>query len=367
MFSRKSIWLFVPLIIILVIAVFFIFTDSQPVTVPEIITEEEITAPEELEEVEALPLGAHFMIGHWANTPVASTTALIAEHKLGGVIIMSAPEDPEEIKEWVQEWQTVSSFPLLIAIDQEGGVVSRLKGENFIQTSQREIRDSYAALKTAQTRGEELATLGINMNFAPVLDTANNPDSFMYQRVFPIATNAAELAAAMIKGMGDKGVIAVPKHFPGHDDTKTDSHLELPIVDIAENEINDFIKPFTDLLKNNPPQVLMTAHVAFPAVGTLPATLSSYWLTDKLRGEIGYGGIIITDDMSMKGVSDVMSASEAAVTTLRAGADIMLLAAAPEEITEMMQAVQSTYESDNSFRETLRQSSDRLRRLLEAM
>lgn len=367
MSSRKSIWLLVPLIVILVIAVFFIFTNNKSTPLPEIINEEETTTTEEIDEVETLPLGAHFMIGHWAHTPVASTTALIAEHNLGGVIIMSAPDNPEEIKDWVRAWQAVSDFPLLISIDQEGGVVSRLKGENFTQIGQREIRDNYEALKTAQTRGEELTTLGINMNFAPVLDTAKNPDSFMYQRVFASNTNPAELAAAMVKGMADKNVIAVPKHFPGHDDTEVDSHLELPIVNIARNEIDNFIRPFTTLLRNNPPAALMTAHVAFPAVDPLPATLSHYWLTDKLRSEIGYNGVIITDDMSMKAITDVMPDGEAAVTALRAGADIMLLAAEPKTTDEVIQAVQNTYNNDNSFRETLRQSSDRLRKLLETI
>ncbi len=291
----------------------------------------------ELPEVPSTSLGQHFIIGHWANTTVASTTELIEEYQLAGVIIMSPPEDPEEIKNWTTEWQAASPTPLLIGIDQEGGVVSRLKGPGFIQTSQREVTTAENAYQVGFERGQELAGLGINMVFAPVLDTANNPDSFMYKRVFPDREQSAALAAAMIKGFSAAGVTAVPKHFPGHDDTEIDSHLELPVVNIPESEISNFITPFSELLKNNPPEILMTAHVSFPSVDSLPATLSPYWLQTVLRNQLNYQGKIITDDMSMAGITSVMPIPEAAATALKAGADLILLAAEPEEIITVME------------------------------
>ncbi len=282
----------------------------------------------ELKKPGDLDLGGLFMIGHWANTPVASTTALIKEHHFGGVIIMSGPGDPLEIAEWVKEWKAASERPLIIAIDQEGGPVSRLKGTGFITTGQRDIETTKEAYQVGFKRGQELASLGINMNFAPVLDTAKNPDSFMFERVFPDGSEAAALAVAMGKGMEDAGVTPVAKHFPGHDDTTDDSHFTLPTVSISKNELPDFTTNFTDYLKTEP-LALMTAHVLFPQIDSYPATLSHFFLTDYLRGELKFAGVIVTDDMSMNAIDSTWSTDQAALISLQAGADLILFAAEP--------------------------------------
>ena len=277
-------------------------------------------------------LGQLFMIGHWADTPVASTTALIEKYQLGGVIVMSAPENPQAIAGWVTQWNAVSEIPLFIAIDQEGGPVTRLKGSEFIQTGQRDIATAEHAYEIGRARGEELANLGINMNFAPVLDTATNPTSFMHSRTFPENTRAATLAASMIAGMSEQNVIAVAKHFPGHDDTSVDSHNELPVVDISQSELPAFTQPFAEIISQKPPAALMTAHVQFPQIDPLPATLSTFFLTTYLRGELDFTGLIITDDMSMDAIDTHYSTSEASQLALEAGADIILLAAEPADI-----------------------------------
>jgi len=277
-------------------------------------------------------LGQLFMIGHWAGTPVASTTALIEKYQLGGVIIMSAPENPQAITDWVIQWNEASSVPLFIAIDQEGGPVTRLKGSEFIQTGQRDIGTTQQAQEIGRLRGKELASLGINMNFAPVLDTATNPTSFMHSRTFPENTHAATLASSMIAGMSEQNVIAVAKHFPGHDDTNVDSHNELPVVDISQAELSTFTQPFAEIISQNSVVALMTAHVQFPQIDVLPATLSTYFLTTYLREELNFTGLIITDDMSMDAIDNHYSTSEASQLALEAGANIILLAAEPADI-----------------------------------
>jgi beta-N-acetylhexosaminidase len=277
-------------------------------------------------------LGQLFMIGHWADTPVASTTALIKKYQLGGVIIMSAPENPQAIVDWVTQWNAVSETPLFIAIDQEGGPVTRLKGDQFVQTGQRYITTAEQAFEIGRTRGKELENLGINMNFAPVLDTAANPKSFMHSRTFPENTDAATLAASMITGMSEQNVIAVIKHFPGHDDTSVDSHNELPVVNISRSELPAFTKLFAEVISQKPPVALMTAHVQFPQIDTLPATLSTFFLTTYLREELDFTGLIITDDVSMDAIDAYYSTSEASRLALEAGADIILLAAEPADI-----------------------------------
>ena len=277
-------------------------------------------------------LGQLFMIGHWADTPVASTTALIETYQLGGVVIMDAPENPQDITQWIDQWNAVSDMPLFIAIDQEGGPVTRLKSAQFIQTGQQDITTAKQAYTIGRTRGEELAALGINMNFAPVLDTATNPTSFLYNRTFPENTPVVALAASLIAGMSQQNVMAVAKHFPGHDDTSTDSHNELPVVNISQSELAAFTQRFAELISQNPPVALMTAHVQFPEIDPLPATLSPFFLTTYLREELQFSGLIITDDMSMDAIDEYYSASEAAALALEAGANIILLAAEPAAI-----------------------------------
>jgi beta-N-acetylhexosaminidase len=272
------------------------------------------------------------MIGHWADTPVASTTALIKKYQLGGVIVMSAPENPQTIADWVTQWNAVSETPLFIAIDQEGGPVTRLKSTQFTQTGQRDITTAEQAYEIGRARGKELGNLGINMNFAPVLDTAVNPKSFMHSRTFPENTPTAILATSMITGMSEQNVIAVIKHFPGHDDTSVDSHNELPVVNISRSELPAFSKLFAEVISEKPTVALMTAHVQFPQIDTLPATLSSFFLTTYLREELAFTGLIITDDMSMDAIDTYYSTSEASQLALEAGANIILLAAEPADI-----------------------------------
>jgi beta-N-acetylhexosaminidase len=304
-----------------------------------------------------------FMIGHWTNSPVASTTELIQTYGFGGVIIMDAPANPLEIKSWVDEWNRASQIPLLIAIDQEGGPVSRLKGDEFIQTSQREIFDVNQAYEVGRARGQELAALGINMNFAPVLDTATEPDSFMFSRTFGNTAITADLAASMIAGMASKNIIAVPKHFPGHADTSDDSHTVLPVVEIDRNKLDSFTTPFRNLLADNPPKAIMTAHVLFPQIDNQPVTLSPFFLTKYLRDTLQYENVIITDDMSMDSIDQDQTSARATVMAFAAGADLVLFAAEPINAINALKAVDNALEADDSLRAKLALSVERVQKL----
>ncbi len=305
-------------------------------------------------------IGKHFMIGHWANTPVASTTELIKKYRIGGVVIMSAPDSPAEIKDWVKEWQGVSSSTLLIAIDQEGGPVTRLKSDDFIQTGQREITSPEMAYQIGYTRGQKLSALGITYNFSPVLDTATTVGAFMYDRVFPNHDDSPELAKAMIAGLADAGVTAVIKHFPGHANTAEDSHTVLPIVEVDRLELDDFVSPFIQTITDPKVKALMTAHVLFPKIDAKPATLSHFFLTDYLRDIIGFKGIIITDDMSMDAIDTTWTSEQAAVLSLAAVADIVLFAAEPPKVVAALDSLQTAIKTGKISTEQLRQSSERL-------
>lgn len=305
-------------------------------------------------------VGQLFMVGHWADTPLASTTELITKHHLGSVVIMSAPANPAEISTWTDSWQEVSASPLLIAIDQEGGPVSRLRGPDFITTSQRDIATSSVARQVGQTRGQELSALGINLNFAPVLDSATRPDSFMYDRAFPDRADSATLAAALSAGMAEFGVESAVKHFPGHADTPEDSHLLLPEIALGAGELEAFVSPFAELIATQAPFALMTAHVSFPQIDPLPATLSPFFMTTYLRDTLQYDGIIITDDMSMDAIDSTWTSSDASLLAIAAGADIVLFAAEPEKISAAIELVIEASKKDPALAAHITASYNRI-------
>lgn len=285
-------------------------------------------------------VGRLFIIGHWAETPTASTTALIREYGVGGVIIMSAPDDHNEIKAWTNEWQAAAAYPLMIAIDQEGGEVQRLRGGDFVATAQPTITTPEEAYSVAYQRGRELAALGINTNFAPVAETSRNPDSFLYDRVFRDPAAIPELTTAMIAGYQDAGVTAVVKHYPGHPDTPADSHKELPVVPLTEITFVEHTQAFTKLIQTGVVPALMTAHVLVPSLDPIyPATLSPSILTKVLRQQTGYTGLVITDDMTMAAIAASHTPGEASIKALQAGADMVLLAAEPAQAPSTIAAV----------------------------
>ena len=221
----------------------------------------EVTLPPLAEQV-----GRLFIIGHWAGTPIASTTALIQQYHVGGVIIMSAPEDPNDIKGWIKEWQGASDVPLMIAIDQEGGTVSRLKGPDFIQTAQPDIVNAEQAFSVAKQRGAELAAFGINTNFAPVIETSVNPAGFLYERTFRDPDLIPLLGKAMLNGYSASGITGVIKHYPGHEDEPADSHITLPIVQLAGTTFREHTSNFNELIGYGLVKAIMTAHVLIPSI-----------------------------------------------------------------------------------------------------
>jgi beta-N-acetylhexosaminidase len=348
-------------IFFLILGGFLLYSSSLKNTRPDTAADPlaSTPSPTETPPLETM-IGQLFIIGHWAHTPLASTTALLQEHHLGGVVIMSVPENPATIKEWVTTWQEAAEIPLIIAIDQEGGPVSRLRGENFNTVSQRAITDTTIAYQTGVERGNELAALGITMNFAPVLEHATKPDSFLYERVFPSTTDSAALASALLSGMSTAGVTGVIKHFPGHPDTPIDSHVTLPQVPITLSELDSFTAPFRTLFTTTPPAAIMTAHVQFPLIDEKPATLSYFFLTSYLRETLGYQGLIITDDVIMQAIANTTDSSTASGAAIAAGADIVLFAAEPEKVVDAIAAVHAAVGAGTLPQERIATSYNRI-------
>jgi len=264
-------------------------------------------------------------------------------------------------------------IPLFISIDQEGGLINRIPfgprmpGNMALGAS----RSAETTRYVAKTIGDELSSLGIHMNFAPVLDVETNQNNPVIGiRSFGADPNlVAELGDAYIAGIHDAGIICSGKHFPGHGDVGIDSHLGLPLENHTKARMNEVeLVPFRSAIASGV-DAIMTAHIIFPAYdnstnllddGTevaTPATLSKPILTGLLREELSFDGLIITDAMMMKAIIDNFKAGDAAVRAVKAGADIILY---PDPVDEAYEAVLTAYQSDPEVKTKVDESVKRI-------
>ncbi|MCF6434512.1 glycoside hydrolase family 3 protein [Pseudoalteromonas sp. MMG022] len=297
---------------------------------------------------------------------------ILSKYHIGGVILFS--ENTQDIAQIVNLNNQLQSAaqnakhpqPLFIAIDQEGGRVARINRAqatsftgNMSIGATYPLHNTHYATKVASAIGKELASLGINVNFAPTVDVNMNADNPVIN-VRSFSENpdvVAELGAEQVKAFEQQNVISALKHFPGHGDTHVDSHTGLPRVDHDEQTIwqND-LAPFQSVINTNSPGMIMTAHIQYPALDSStvqnkhgeqmlkPATMSRKIMHNLLRDKLGYQGVIITDALDMAGISDFFDAEAAVIETFKAGVDIALMPIAmrtPSDIKKLEQLLQA--------------------------
>ncbi len=258
---------------------------------------------------------------------------------MGNIILFSRNvRDAEQVRALTQHLQKVAReaghiYPLLIAIDQENGIVQRLGEAATLfpgNMALGAIGSEEVASEVALATGRELKALGINMNLAPVVDVNNNAaNPVIGVRSFGEDPRlVARLGSAMVKGYRDAGVICCLKHFPGHGDSAVDSHLALPLIAHSLERLEAVeLVPFRSGIEAGAGSV-MIAHVAFPALahdGALPATLSSTIIQGLLREKMGYDGVIVSDCLEMQAISDTFGTEPAAVLASQAGIDLVLV------------------------------------------
>lgn len=262
---------------------------------------------------------------------------LVDDLGAGGVILFTRNyENPEQLSLLIRQMQEINGAhgrpPLFVAVDQEGGRVSRLQPPHFSQTPTAKSignrNDTEYAKQTAALIAKELKAVGINWDFAPVLDVNNNPNNpVIGDRSFGDTPDlVARMGTAQIEGYEkDGGILSCGKHFPGHGDTDVDSHLDLPVIAHNRDRMDRIeLVPFKAAIQSGI-SAIMTAHIMFTAIDKdLPATLSPHILKGILRNELGFKGIIITDCLEMKGVAKKWGSVEAAILAIEAGADILL-------------------------------------------
>ncbi|MFA7201757.1 MAG: glycoside hydrolase family 3 N-terminal domain-containing protein [Candidatus Paceibacterota bacterium] len=270
-----------------------------------------------------------FLWGFDGTTPLQAEQ-FIEKYPLGGVMFLEKNiESIPQVQSLTHQLQVSSlqksGLPLFISIDQEGGVVSRITFPGYEFTPQSEITSLQQAYTVAKKRGEELHTLGINLNFSPVLDAITNTQSFLYSRTF-IGTpqEISERGTLFVKGYRDAGIQSCPKHFPGHGDALNDPHLFNSINNQSVEEIQKNAKSFVGVISENA-ACIMLGHTTYRNIDINPASKSSAIITNWLRNSFHFNGIILTDDMEMVAAQNKQTLGEAALSSLQAGADMVLI------------------------------------------
>ncbi|AZN37810.1 beta-N-acetylhexosaminidase [Iodobacter ciconiae] len=293
-----------------------------------------------------------FMVGFDGLVPNLHIEEMLREHQIGGVILFRRNvETPSQLAALNLRLQQInaeqSQVPLLIGTDQEGGMVMRIeRGVTPLPSAMAFKSAGSEAGCEALTKvaNAELKSLGININFAPVLDINNNPQNpVIGVRAYgETVSEVCQYGLAALRGIQAAGMAATGKHFPGHGDTAVDSHHKMPVVAYDRARLDTVeLAPFSAAFAAGL-DALMTAHVAFPAIepdSAKPATLSHATLTGLLRDELNYQGVVITDCLEMDAIGKSVGTVAGAVLAIKAGADIVLISHSPAKQAAALAAV----------------------------
>ncbi len=286
------------------------------------------------------------MVGFHGQS-VSSELADLLELGVSGAILFSRNvTTPEGIAALTRDIKRRAGRPFITSVDQEGGNVARLR-EGFTRVPAMQVLgkadDGTLTYEIGKLLGRELRAVGLDLDYAPVLDVNTNPDNpVIGARAFgDDADLVAWHATALAKGLVSEGVAACGKHFPGHGDTLQDSHHQLPRLPHSLERLERVeLVPFRAAVKAGLPAI-MTAHVVFEALDPeWPATTSQAALSGLLRGKLGYEGLIITDDLEMKAIANHYPLEEVVVRGLNAGVDLFLCCHTHEKVAAIVDAIE---------------------------
>ena len=276
-------------------------------------------------------------------------------------------ESPEQVLELTRSIKRRAARSVFVSIDQEGGRVSRLRAGFSVLPAMRvvgRLADETLAGQVGTLLGRELSAVGVDVNFAPVVDVDTNPENpVIGERAFGSDPNlVARLGGAFVRGQQRAGVAACAKHFPGHGDTQHDSHLMLPRLSHDWERLQRVeLVPFRKAVREGV-AAIMTAHVVFePLDEDYPATLSTRVLEPLLRRELAFEGVVFSDDMEMKAIADRFPIGEAAVRAVEAGVDQLLVCHTADTAHEMISAVARAVERGELSLARLERAAQRVR------
>ena len=328
------------------------------------------------EETPETRAGRRIMAGFEGTAAPASLLARVRAGRIGGVILFKRNiETARQTGALIASLQEAAldsqlEAPLLVGIDQEGGRVSRLSDDFTLFPAARgfgDAGDAALAREAARVTGTELEAIGVNINFAPVADILTNPEcAVIGNRAFGETPEVVGLMGeAITQGLQETGVAACAKHFPGIGDMAPDPHEVLPTSRITLDDLRAReLLPFQHLIRRAPPACVMTAHAVFEAIDeTTPASLSPVFLQEILRGELGFRGVSVTDDLDMGAIEDP---ADAALRAILAGADIALICHSEDAQERAVDAIAGAIRDGDISPEQEEASSDRIRRLKES-
>jgi beta-N-acetylhexosaminidase len=328
----------------------------------------------------ALPIeekiGQLFFIGISGPTIDAETAELLAEVAPGGVCLFARNiREPEQVRDLLRECRSQLSVEPFLSLDQEGGLVDRLRRIVTPMPAASKIRTTADARRLAAVIAKLVRTLGFNMDFAPVVDVIDPVRSAaqngLYSRAFgESAAEVIQLAGAFLSELEGNGCIGCLKHFPGLGASKVDSHEELPVIDITQAEFAEVdLAPYCALLPAARVPIVMAAHAVFPGsdlqeVGQdgklLPTSLSFNFITGLLRNTLGHDGVVLTDDLEMGAIVNNFGIAEACKLAIAAGEDMVTICADPQRVREGYQAISEAVRSGEISEERLASSLYRI-------
>lgn len=293
-------------------------------------------------------IGQMLMISNRTPTMTSELNTTLNHVKPGGFIFFAENfTNQENSKKLIKDINDTTKIPMLLSIDQEGGRVQRIKSQNDIIVTDippmsdiGATNDFEKAYEVGVTIGTDLKTFGLNMNFAPVLDVLTNTEnkSILGRSFGNNSTTVSEMGINVANGLKSTGIIPTYKHFPGHGSTTVDSHYELPVLTKTKEELweSDLI-PFQNAIHNQA-EVIMIGHLAIPNItnNSIPSSLSKEIITDLLKNELNYKGIVITDALNMKAITKYYSESQIYEMAINAGVDILLMPEHPEMAINMI-------------------------------
>ncbi len=319
-------------------------------------------------------IGQMIIAGVEGTSMQANNKQLITEYHIGGVIFYSENLlSYQQSAKFIQRFKEINRsnrHPLLISVDQEGGEVSRVPGVEKIPSSASigKRGDADYAYDIGVKLGEQLKSAGFNVDFAPVLDINSNPNNpVIGDRSYGDNPSlVSKMGIQTMHGIQSKNIIAVIKHFPGHGDTSVDSHMELPKVVKPLKELEKFeLVPFKNAIQSGA-DVVMVAHILNPKLDqNYPASLSKAVITDILRNDLSFDGVVITDDLTMGAIMKHYDIGEAAVQSIKAGSDILLVAHDYTKVVQVIERIKEAVRDGEISEERINESVNRITKLKE--
>lgn len=311
-------------------------------------------------------IGQMLVIGFPSATVDEHVKQMIEDYHVGGIILYDRNmENPDQVNELNQELQDLADIPLFISVDQEGGDIVRLRDHVSEIPSQQELGEAgngEQVYETARQTGKELKEMGFNVNYAPVLDLSST-DTRSFGEDPELAY---QLGKNVIQGLADEQITATVKHFPGNGRTEIDPHVESATVDADKLDLeNKDIYPFRKMIEevDHDDFFVMVTHLIYPAYDdTYPASVSSAIITDLLREELGYEGLVVTDDLEMGAVTDLYSFEELGYQSVKAGADVLLVCHTLESQKQVFQGILQAVQNGDLSEDEMDDSVERILR-----